>query len=91
MISADLLANVLAWSLQAALITGPACVLPWLLRLDAAGVRYAYWRAVALLCLALPWIQPYQGITARSRPLPRSPSPIQSPCLPSAPHLRPDR
>ncbi len=23
-------------------------------------MRYAYWRAVAFLCLALPWIQPYQ-------------------------------
>ena len=27
-----------------------------------AGVRYAYWRAiVALLCLALPWIQSVQA------------------------------
>lgn len=62
MISPDLLGNVLAWSLQAAVVAGVACVLPWLLRLDAAGVRYAYWRAVAVLCLALPWVQPYQGI-----------------------------
>jgi len=62
MISPDLLGNVLAWSLQAAIVAGVACVLPWLLRLDAAGVRYAYWRTVAVLCLALPWIQPYQGM-----------------------------
>ena len=62
MISADLLGNVVAWSLQAAVVFGAACVLPWLLRVDAAGVRYAYWRAVALLCLALPLIQPYQGM-----------------------------
>ena len=67
MISADLLGNVLAWSLQAAVVVGVACVLPWLLRLDAAGVRYAYWRAVALLCLALPWVQPYRGLQP-SRP-----------------------
>ena len=62
MISADLLGNIVAWSLQAAVVAGAACVLPWLLRVDAAGVRYAYWRAVALLCLALPLIQPYQGM-----------------------------
>jgi TonB family protein len=60
MISAAL-GNVLAWSLQAAVVVGAASVLPWLLRLDAAGVRYGYWRVVALLCLVLPWIQPYQG------------------------------
>ena len=64
MISAAALGNVLAWSLQAAVIVGAACVLPWLLRLDAAGVRYAYWRGVALLCLALPWIQPYRQVHA---------------------------
>ncbi len=62
MISAAALGNVLAWSLQAAVVVGAACVLPWLLRLDAAGVRYAYWRGVALLCLALPWIQPYRQL-----------------------------
>jgi TonB family protein len=62
MISADLLGNIVAWSLQAAVVIGAACVLPWLLRVDAAGVRYAYWRIVALLCLALPLIQPYQGM-----------------------------
>ncbi len=38
MISADLLGNIVAWSLQAAVVAGAACVLPWLLRVDAAGV-----------------------------------------------------
>lgn len=62
MISTDLLGNIVAWSLQATIVVGAASVLPWLLRLDAAGVRYAYWRTVALLCLALPWIQAYRGL-----------------------------
>jgi len=62
MISGAALGNILAWSLQAALVAGLASVLPWLLRLDAPGVRYAYWRVVALLCLALPWIQPYHPL-----------------------------
>jgi TonB family protein len=67
MISAAALGNVLAWSLQAAVVVGAASVLPWLLRLDAAGVRYAYWRVVALLCLALPWIQPYHALQPGAR------------------------
>ena len=58
--SAAILANLLPWSLQAAGVVAAAALLPWLFRLDVAGVRYAYWRGVALLCLALPWIQPYK-------------------------------
>jgi TonB family protein len=57
---ATLVANLLPWSLQAAGIVAAATLLPWLFRLDVAGVRYAYWRAVAVLCLALPWVQPYK-------------------------------
>ena len=66
MISAAVLGNILAWSLQAAVVVGIASVLPWLLRLDAAGVRYAYWRVVALVCLGLPWIQPYHALQQAS-------------------------
>ncbi len=54
-----IVANLLPGSLQAAGVVAAAALLPWLFRLDVAGVRYAYWRAVAILCLALPWIQPY--------------------------------
>ena len=67
MISTAALGNILAWSLQAVVVVGAASLLPWLLRLDAAGVRYVYWRVVALLCLALPWIQPYQGLQPGAR------------------------
>jgi TonB family protein len=64
MISPHIIENLLPWSLQAAGVVVAAALLPWLFRLDAAGVRYTYWRAVALLCLALPWMQTYQ----RARP-----------------------
>jgi TonB family protein len=64
MISTAIVANLLPWSLQAAGVAAAAALLPWLFRLDAAGVRYTYWRSVALLCLALPWIQTYE----RARP-----------------------
>ncbi|HEU4936565.1 MAG TPA: M56 family metallopeptidase, partial [Vicinamibacterales bacterium] len=60
MIATDLLANLIPWCLQVAAIVAIASLLPWLFRLDAAGVRYVYWRSVAVLCLALPWIQPYR-------------------------------
>ena len=59
MISTDVLVNLIPWSLQVAAIVAVASLLPWLFRLDAAGVRYVYWRTVATLCLALPWMQPY--------------------------------
>jgi TonB family protein len=62
MIAADWVANLLAWSLQAGVVAAAASVLSLLFRLDVAGVRYTYWRAVACLCLALPWIQPYRSV-----------------------------
>ena len=57
MTPADIVANLLAWSLQIGAVAAAAALLPSAFRLDVAGVRYAYWRSVALLCLALPWIQ----------------------------------
>ena len=57
---AVILSNLLPWSLQAAGVVAAAALLPWLFKLNVAGVRYAYWRGIALLCLALPWIQPYK-------------------------------
>ena len=62
MIAAGALANLGIYSLQLAAIVAGASLLPWLLRLDNPGARYAYWRAIGLLCLALPWIQPYRQL-----------------------------
>lgn len=67
MTSIDISANLLPWSLQVAGIVVAGSLLPWLFRLDVAGVRYAYWRATALLCLTLPWIQPYQQTRGSSQ------------------------
>ena len=64
MISTHLLSNLLPWCLQVAVIVAVASLLPWLFRLDAAGVRYMYWRTVAALCLILPWVQPYREARA---------------------------
>jgi TonB family protein len=56
--------NFLASSAQIALIATIASVALWALRLRAPGVRYTYWRIVAVLCLSLPWMQPH--VTARA-------------------------
>ena len=59
-------ANLVLYSAQIACIVAIGACLPALLRLHAPAVRYAYWRALALLCLALPWIQPRMAQPARA-------------------------
>ena len=59
-----LLLNLLAYSGQIACIVLAGCALPALLRLDAPGVRFVYWRALVVFCLALPWIQARQAVEA---------------------------
>jgi TonB family protein len=56
-----LLANLLAWSAQVLLIVALGSLLPLLLRVEAPGVRHAYYRVLLLLCLALPWLQGRHG------------------------------
>jgi TonB family protein len=57
-----LLADLIAWSAQAACIAAIGGVLPALLRLDAPGVRYTYFRALLVMCLILPWLQGRQTV-----------------------------
>ena len=61
--------NLVAGSAQLALIVTIAALLQWIVRVDAAGVRYFYWRAIAALCVVLPWIQslPAAGRTGSPR------------------------
>jgi TonB family protein len=63
---ADPIGNLAIFSFQIAAIVAGASILPWALRLDHPGARYAYWRAIGLLCLVLPWIQPYRQVGIRS-------------------------
>jgi TonB family protein len=57
-----LLMDLIAWSAQVACVVAIGGLLPTLLRLEAPGVRYAYFRALLALCLALPWLQGRQVI-----------------------------
>lgn len=52
-----LLVNLAAYSAQVALVVALGAALAGLVRVDAAGVRYVYWRALLAICLVLPWLQ----------------------------------
>ena len=60
--------NLVAGGAQLALIVTIAALLQRLVRVDAPGVRYFYWRAIAALCVALPWIQSYRQADERAAP-----------------------
>jgi beta-lactamase regulating signal transducer with metallopeptidase domain len=52
--------NLGAWSVQVALLTLAAGVLARIIPIDSPTARYAWWRAVLVVALALPVIQPWQ-------------------------------
>jgi TonB family protein len=52
------LANLIAWSVQVALVVGAGLAALWLVRLEAPAVRYLFLRGLLALTLALPLIQP---------------------------------
>lgn len=60
------LQNLGAYSAQVLLLVGLAGVLASLLRIDAASVRYGYWRAIFALCILLPLLQDRQAPAAPS-------------------------
>jgi TonB family protein len=51
------LRNLIALSAQIGGVGLAALLVFASLRVNAPGLQYAYWRAVALLCLLLPWVQ----------------------------------
>jgi TonB family protein len=57
-------ANLIAWTLQALCVTLAGAALPAMLRLDAPGVRYVYWRTLLGLSVALPFLQPRHAVAA---------------------------
>ena len=63
MIDPAFLSNLFAWGCQVTLIVAVAAALLRLLRVDAPPIRYACWRLVLAVCLALPLLQPWKVIT----------------------------
>jgi protein TonB len=62
-VTASLIADVVALSVQITCVVAIAALVSLVVRIDAAAVRYQYWRAVLVLCLLLPWIQGRQATT----------------------------
>ena len=58
------LANIAAYSAQVLCIVALATLVWALLRIDAAGIRYGYWRVILALCLLLPLLQRRQTPSA---------------------------
>jgi TonB family protein len=54
---AQLLSNLAAFWAQTACLIALAWLVSMVVRLDAAAVRYAWWRGVLALCVVLPWAQ----------------------------------
>jgi len=52
--------NLMAYSLQVALIAAVGLLLPRVLRLGRPRVLYTYWQAVLAVCLLLPFVQPWR-------------------------------
>jgi len=52
----DLLRNLAAFALQAALITTAAGLLLQVLRIASPGTRYTCWRVVLAACLIMPML-----------------------------------
>jgi protein TonB len=63
-----LLVNLVAYSAQVALVVAVGAALAALVRVDAAGVRYVYWRALLAICLLLPWLQVRRSIVVALPP-----------------------
>jgi protein TonB len=52
-----LLTNVAAYSAQVLCLAALGGLLSAVVRINTPAVRYAYWRALVVLCIALPWLQ----------------------------------
>ena len=62
MIETRLLVDLFVYSAQVACVVAVGAGIAAVIRIDAAGVRYVYWRALLALCLVLPWLQVRQSI-----------------------------
>jgi TonB family protein len=51
------LSNIGHYTAQIVSVVALATLVGWLLRIETPGVRYAYWQAIFVLCLLLPFVQ----------------------------------
>ena len=63
------LSNFAAYMAQIAIVVIACAGSPRALGLRAPGVQYVFWRVVLLLCLALPFIQPFRALESMATTL----------------------
>jgi len=61
--AANAIENFVRWNLQIVLLVSVATLVVGLLRIHAPVLRHAVWRAVLVVCLALPLLQPWHSTT----------------------------
>jgi TonB family protein len=59
--AAHWLANLTAWSLQAAVLIAAGSLAAWAFRLRVPRIRLAYWQALLAICLLLPAVEPWRS------------------------------
>ena len=72
-------ANLLAYAAQVTIIVLACAGLPRLLRLRSPAVQYAFWRTTLVVCLLLPFVQPWKTHEMRFMP-----APVQGAAVPPA-------
>ena len=77
--------NFLAYAAQVTIIVVLCAGLPRLLRLRSPAVQYVFWRALLVVCLALPIVQPWQPGVMTFVPAPDH-GPHTLSAAPPAPH-----
>jgi TonB family protein len=57
--------NLIAWSLQIAVLVAVAAFVPALVRMKMPGARLAFWQAVLVACLLMPAVRPWRTTTVK--------------------------
>lgn len=63
------LLNLLQWSAQVALVTIAGAAIMRIVRVEAPALRHAFWRALLLACVLLPFVQPWTASPTVSAPM----------------------
>ena len=85
----QIVANIAAFALQIALVTGVGALFALLLRRHEPRLRLVFWQVLLVACLALPWIRGWRQevVTATARVETEAVAPMAT--LPIAPARRP--
>ena len=83
------LENVVAHGFQVVCLAALATAIAALVRVDSAAVRYTFWRAVLVLALLLPFLQPLRDLGSAAKPSTPSAASVVTTAMGSAGPLQP--